>query len=68
MVTLYLSATETLAELAWRYGETGLPHCYAGGYRLFADGSSICLNGKVHTPRSHREAVERTHGRAGKSA
>jgi hypothetical protein len=64
---LYPNATETLAERAWRYGETGLPHHSVGGYWLFADGSSLWRRWCVHTARSHRRVVEVTHGHAGRA-
>lgn len=56
MLSLCLCATETLAELAWRYGEQGVPHRSNGPFAthlIFPDGSAIDYY-RVHTPRSMR--------------
>ena len=59
----YPNTTETMAELAWRYGMAGTPCRYVRGYWLFYDGSSICWKYHyVNTPRCHRRMVEMTHG------
>lgn len=43
MTTSYLNATETMAELAWRYGEEGVLHRRSGGLFCFPDRS--CMDG-----------------------
>lgn len=58
----YPNTTETMAELAWRYGMAGTPCKCIGGYWLFPDGSSIWRHWHVNTPRCHRRIVEMTHG------
>lgn len=59
MVTYLPNTTETLAELAWRYGETAKKrYLSADGHVMFADESSI-YRGKVDTPRSLRHHYER---------
>ena len=77
MVTYFPNTTETLAELAWRYGEIGRAWRYgeigerylsADGHIMFADGSGLYRGITVHTPRSHRHIAETTHGRAGGTA
>ena len=50
--------TETMAELAWRYGAGDLPHYVVGHTWIFQDGSAI-RRGYVDTPRGFRRTVER---------
>ena len=65
----YQNTTETMAKLAWRYGENGAPHRQIGGCWMFLDGSWMCLEGSppgmrggIHTARSFRYLREGTHG------
>lgn len=60
MMTITYPNTETLAELAWRYGEQGVPHRSNGPFAtrlVFTDGSAIYCR-QVHTPRSMRRFYE----------
>lgn len=63
----YPNSTETMAELAWRYGEQGVRHWSGGGYLWFPDGTAM-NRWQVHTPLSLgviRDTVEALLGRAG---
>ena len=51
------NSTETMAELAWRYGEQGVPCWWDGRTYQFPDGSAL-TRWRVHTPRSWRFSAE----------
>jgi len=38
------NTTESMAEWAWRYGETAFPHQKIGRLALFDDGSTLFVN------------------------
>lgn len=50
-----LIATETMAERAWRYGESGVTHWKAGYLTLFADSSIMRPDGVTTRHDWHRQ-------------
>lgn len=56
--------TETMAELAWRYGPGDLPHYVVGHTWIFHDGSAI-RRWYVDNPRSFQHTMERFRDRLG---
>jgi len=56
MVT-YPNSTETMAELAWRYGEQGIQCWWDGRTYQLMDYLSM-VDATVHTPRSWRHRAE----------
>lgn len=56
MVT-YSNSTETMAELAWRYGEQGVIGWWDGRTYQFPDGSAM-TRWRVHNSRSWRRRAE----------